>query len=253
MSAFYCEDNLRMLVTVTKKYLDDKYSITIEDDKALRKLVHDTMTEVEEECSTKPHIPLEKKNVIVLNAVKEVYIRKNKNNKPNIQNLSRDREIFGNRPIQSSVILPEMEPYQKKSTNKLPKDFTRIMEDRDGEMYGHPIQHDITKLGPVTKEIPEDNDIFMKKLKELEDQRLALEKDFQNNNPLNTNNTAITNNVVTSPAAAEMTFLKNGQDDPILKTLESMIKSAEKSARAAESIANEVRTLCEEIRKIKNI
>lgn len=237
MSNFYTEDNLRMLVNITKKYLDDKYSYVIEDEKTLRKLVHDTMSEVEEECADR-NISLEKKNVAVLTAVRGVYINKHKLTpslkKPNIQNLSRDRDIFGSRPMQSSMLVPEIDPYQKKTVSKIPKDMNRFMEDRDGELFGpKPVLPDITKLGPVTKEMPEDNDIFMKKLKELEDQRLALEKDFH------------------PPPGNDATFPLQNHDESLSRTLESMMRAGEMVSKAAESIAHDIRTLCEEIRKMK--
>ena len=171
MSKFYSEENLKLLVNIAKKYLDDKYSFTIdkEEDKELKKLIYDTMTGVEEECVNRPNITFEKKNIAVLNSVKEVYIKKYKLissaefRKPNMQNLSRDTEIFGNRPIKVAAIIPEIDSYQRKTNINTSNNNNRLLTynadfDKKPEL-------DISKLGAVTKETPEENEIFMKKLK----------------------------------------------------------------------------------------
>ena len=178
MSQFYSEENLRMLVNIAKKYLEDKYSFVVDDEKGLRKLTYQVMTDVEDECHGKT-IPLERKNVAVLNSVKEVYIQRFKLSpsmkKPNVQSLNRDTDVYGNRPVNATTVtVPEIDPYQKKAAPS--KDLSRLMEERDVAAFGPPVpKPDITRLPAQTKDNAENNDEFMKKLKELEDMRKELD------------------------------------------------------------------------------
>ena len=180
MKGFYSEENLRVLVNISKKYMNDKYEYVIDDEKELKKLVYEVMTDVEEECKGK-NVPFEKKNIAVLNSVKEVYVRKHGLSqpvkKPNIQNLKRDKEIFGDRPVNIASLVPSVDPYQRRTeVAREARDVTRIMDKRDEELYGKKqSQPSIDALGPVTKEVAEDNETFMRKLKEFEEQRRDIE------------------------------------------------------------------------------
>jgi hypothetical protein len=180
MKGFYSEENLRVLVNISKKYMNDKYEYVIDDEKELKKLVYEVMTDVDNECKGK-NVPFEKKNIAVLNSVKEVYVRKyglsQPVKKPNIQNLNRDKEIFGNRPVNIASLVPSVDPYQRRTeVAREARDVTRIMDKRDEELYGRkPSQPSIESLGPVTKEVAEDNETFMRKLKEFEEQRRDIE------------------------------------------------------------------------------
>lgn len=183
MKSFYSEENLRVLVNVSKKYMLDKYDFSIEDDKALKKLVYEVMSEVDEECKHR-NVPFEKKNIAVLNSVKEVYVKKHglsqPAKKPNIQSLGRDKELFGDRPINIASLVPSVDPYQRRTeVAREARDVTRIMEKRDEDVFGKRAQPHVDALGPVTKETAEDNDTFMRKLKEFEEQRKEVEKDFE--------------------------------------------------------------------------
>lgn len=197
MKSFYSEENLKVLVNISKKYMHDKFEFVIEDEKALKKLVYDVMTSLEEECEGK-NVPFEKKNIAVLNSIKEVYVKKHglgqTAKKPNIQSLNRDKEIFGNRPVNIANLVPSVDPYQRRAEvareardSKSSKNqhffedlsVTRIIEGRDEDLYGKKTsQSSIDVLGPVTKETAEDNETFMRKLKDFEEQRKDLEKDF---------------------------------------------------------------------------
>jgi hypothetical protein len=185
MSKFYSEENLKLLVNIAKKYLDDKYSFAIdkEEDKEIKRLIYETMTGVEEDCANRPNITFEKKNIAVLNSVKEVYIKKYKltttesSKKPNMQNLSRDTELFGNRPMKVNTIVPEIDSYQRKTNINAPNSNNNRLLTYNADFDKKP-EIDISKLGVVTKETPEENEIFMKKLKELEDQRSMLNIDI---------------------------------------------------------------------------
>lgn len=184
MKSFYSEENMRALVNISKKYMYDKYEFSIEDDKSLKKLVYDVMSDVQEECNGR-NVPFEKKNIAVLNSVKEVYVKKHglaaPVKKPNIQNLTRDKELFGDRPINIANLVPSVDPYQRRAeVAREARDVTRIMEKRDEEVFGKkPVQPHPDALGPVTKESAEDNETFMRKLREFEEQRKEVEKDFE--------------------------------------------------------------------------
>jgi hypothetical protein len=165
-----------MLVNISKKYMEDKYNFIIDDEKFLKKLTYQIMNDVAEECRGNKAIPLEKKNIVVLNGVKNYYIKNFKlltSNKPNIQNLTRDKDIYGNRPINITNIIPS----SSKPDHEILKDVTRIISDRESDIPMNNVP-DINKLAPSTKDMAEDNEIFMKKLKELEDQRKELEKEI---------------------------------------------------------------------------
>lgn len=171
MSQFFSEENLRLLVNISKKYMQDKYNFT-ENDKIHKKLIYNIMSDIDEEFKGK-NIPLENKNINVLNTAKDFYITKYKLqviNKPNIQSLSRDKEIFGNRPMNTQTIVPDINTYQKKHEQEDNTPINRIMEQRDSEL-GINNKPDINKLAPSTKDTPEDNELFMKRLKDFETQR----------------------------------------------------------------------------------
>lgn len=178
MADFYTEDNLRMLVSISKKYFADKFNFVVDDEKALKKLTYEMMTRVAEECKGQS-VPLEKRNVAVLSSVKNVYITRYQlvptNKKPNIQSLNRDREIFGSRPINVNNLMPEADPYIKKPQEE--KNVTRIMEDRDKEIGLERTRPQ--QLAPATKIVAEENETFLKQLKELEDQRKEIDKTFE--------------------------------------------------------------------------
>ncbi len=178
-NSFYSEENLKMLVNISKKYMEDKYNFIIEDEKFLKKLTYQIMNDVAEECRGS-NVPLDKKNIVVLNGVKNYYIKNYKllnNNKPNIQNLTRDKDIFGSRPININNIIPSNSKFGHESNPEMIKDVNRIISERENEIPTKNIP-DINKLTPATKETAEENEIFMKKLKELEEQR---EKDIDAN------------------------------------------------------------------------
>lgn len=178
MADFYTEENLRMLVGISKKYFMDKYNYVVDDEKALKKLTYEVMTHVADDCKGK-QVPLEKKNVAVLSSVKNVYINRHQltpaNKKPNIQILNRDREVFGNRPMNVNNIMPEIDPYQKKPQED--KNVTRIIEDRDKEIGIDKMRPQ--QLAPATKILAQDNEVFLKQLKDLEDQRNEIDKAFE--------------------------------------------------------------------------
>lgn len=179
-SDFYTEDNLRLLVNISKKYFVDKYNYVVDDEKALKKLTYEMMTRVAEDCKGQ-NVALEKKNVAVLSSVKNVYINRYQlvpgNKKPNIQSLNRDREIFGNRPLNTANMMPEVDPYQRKPQQE-EKNVTRIMEERDKEI-GLGDKNRPAQLAPATKIVAEENEVFLKQLKDLEDQRKEIDKTFE--------------------------------------------------------------------------
>jgi len=223
MSKFYSDKNLNLLVNISKKYFEDKYNFRINQDREIKELkdnIYEFMTEVNAECHDKPNIPFERKNIAVLNSIKEVYTKRYKlipadepppvmaresaiapaMKKPNMQALSRDQELYGNRPVKmSNNIIPDINPYQKRQPAGNPgnqvHDISRIIDNRNNEPFIDKKHNlDMSKLGPVTRDTAEENEVFMYKLQELEKQRAMLNID----NPQNPNDiiSPITSNEV---------------------------------------------------------
>lgn len=158
--------------------MSDKFSHSIEDEKHLKKLAYEIMNEVDAECRGR-QVPLEKRNIAVLNGIRDYYVKRfgleaTSSRKPNVQSLSRDKEIFGNRPVNVTNLVPSADPYQRK-----PGDFdiSRIIESRD-EQIGIAKKPTETSIAS-TKETAEDNDAFMRRFRDFEDSRRELEKNFE--------------------------------------------------------------------------
>lgn len=221
INKFYSDKNLNLLVNISKKYFEDKYNFRISQErqeKELKDNIYEFMSEVNAECQDKPNITFEKKNIAVLNSIKEVYTKRYKLfpvgagaddagdnrppvqsrntgvapalKKPNMQALSRDQELYGNRPVKmSNNIIPDINPYQKRQTagnsghsGNPAHDISRIIDNRNNEPFVDKKNNlDMSKLGPVTRDTAEENEVFMYKLQELEKQRAMLNID----NPLN--------------------------------------------------------------------
>ena len=170
---FYTDQNLKVLTNICKKYIEDKFNYQIENDVELHKLIFDMMSDVENKYKDQS---LERKNVAVLNAAKDFYVRKfNLAAKVNMAALNRDREVFGNRPVNINTLVPDADPYIKNTKNQLapPRDLSAFAEQRDLDLFG-PKAKPPAAIQP-TKETAEDENAFMRKLKEFENER---EKDI---------------------------------------------------------------------------
>jgi hypothetical protein len=131
------------------------------------------------------------KNLEVLSVTKEFYIAKITKHKPNIKNLDREKDVYGNRKITVNELIPQRDPYLRKPISELDK----FINERD-ELFTKSVP-DITRLGQQTTEPAENADEFIKKLKDLENdrtmidqallqqmQRMDVEKQFRVNNTI---------------------------------------------------------------------
>ena len=212
INKFYSDKNLNLLVNISKKYFEDKYNFRISQErqeKELKDNIYEFMSEVNAECHDKPNITFERKNIAVLNSIKEIYIKRYKLvgvgggaddvgdnrppvqsrntgvapalKKPNMQVLSRDQELYGNRPVKiSNNIIPDINPYQKRQTST--NTVNQLIDNRNNEPFADKKHNlDMSKLGPVTRDTAEENEVFMYKLQELEKQRAMLNIDNPQN------------------------------------------------------------------------
>lgn len=180
--SFYTIDNMKLLVSMFKDLMNNKYSIAIDDDPQTRKLIYDIMKGVNRDFQG----PFQMLNIKVLEIARDIYLKKMKQTQ--VQNLVREKAVFGDREMKTSVIVPEIDPYTKKNNYNNDTIIERMSADRDKELG---IDRDkyaninVNELIKSTKEIPEQSDDFMKKLKELESQRNVLLEDIEHKRPKN--------------------------------------------------------------------
>lgn len=193
---FYSKDNLKLLLTIFKDYMSEKYDINVDavdDEASLRKMLFDIMSGVNEECvKHKQQLPIQTMNVRVLNISKDYYLKKypdlkdKSGKKPNIQNLTRDKSVFGNRQVNSSVLIPEMDPYNRRGAAEIPAKeviLERLVLERDRDVGleskkpSKELQDKVMQSGIIEK--AESADDFIKKLKNLESERNIILEDIE--------------------------------------------------------------------------
>jgi hypothetical protein len=159
--------------------MKDKHYIiidTIENPKALKKMVYSKMNDVysQHEGSNKNFREL---NVMVLSDLKEYYLEKSKlleAQKPNLASLNRDAMIYGNRQVNINELIPEGNPYLKKDAlevNNLSLD--KLITDREIQVNGGvpKVRPDITRVSPQVTVTPESADDFEKRLNSFQHDR----------------------------------------------------------------------------------
>lgn len=183
---FYSKDNLKLLVTIFKEYMSNKLNIKLqdEDDAILRKTMHDTMVIIANENIGKKN-SLQILNTSTLQIVRDKFLKRLKPVSPvetgeTSQSLNRDKTIFGNRPLNTAVIIPEAEPYAKKPEINNDGMMDRLILEREREIGNEKkiIKENIIK--PATTETAENVDDFMKKLKDFENRRNSILDDTPN-------------------------------------------------------------------------
>lgn len=188
-NSFYTNTNLKLIVNIFKDYMSEKYEFSIEDEASARKVIYELMSKIDEECKTSP-MPLQNMNIRVLNIAKDIYVKKfelnDRSNKPNIQNLSRDKSVFGSRQMNTTMMMPEMDPYTRR--NLEPKEALNITErmiaERDREIGIE--KKSLPTVEAVIKpkiEKAENADNFMQRLKELESERNFVIDDLETRRP----------------------------------------------------------------------
>lgn len=181
MSSFYTKDNLLFVINVFNEYMEDTYGVKldqVEDIGAVRKTMFGFMSDVNDVTKEK-RMGIEEKNIMLLAKTKQYYTKQlqlgeKSGRKPNIQNLSRDKDVFGNRQVVLGEKRPEIDPYSRRTdvndtTERMMMD--RYRESRDEEVGLVKKQPDPRIIAPLDKDLPESQEEFYRKIKALEDAR----------------------------------------------------------------------------------
>lgn len=233
---FYTADNMKLLINIFKDYMAEKYTFDFDEYESpddMRKILLKIMTDIRED-KRNTNIPLQDTNIQVLAKVKEYYCNKynldqslqlnaqakaqanaqanahTNTNKLNIENLNRDKSIYGDRPLKQNILVPESNPYHKKPMNE-PVNINYLVNERNNDVNKMPDLPDFNKVANVTKEEPQHQDEFMKRLQDLQDERNKIKFDVNINNN-NIENPFKNNDINTDPAA-----LYRNQIQPELK------------------------------------
>lgn len=171
-NGFYTKDNIQMIMNIFVDYMYDKYNFLIRDKESVNELkqnIFNVMTSVAESANGTES--LQRLNSAVLANIKEMYVKKMETaaqRKPNIKSLERERDVFGNREVPVNNLLPERDPYTRKSAT----DIDKVISDRD-ELFPKKTPPKVS-VSEQLKEIADNNDDFMRKYKALEKQRESL-------------------------------------------------------------------------------
>ncbi len=190
ITTFMSKNNMRVIIGIFTKYMEDTQNFIFqsEDLGELKQNIFKFMSITNDKSSSKS---IHDKNLEVLSVTKEFYIAKITKHKPNIKNLDREKDVYGNRKITVNELIPQRDPYLRKPISELDK----FINERD-ELFTKSVP-DITRLGQQTTEPAENADEFIKKLKDLENdrtmidqallqqmQRMDVEKQFRVNNTI---------------------------------------------------------------------
>lgn len=187
---FMSKDNIQIIVNAFTAYMEDTQNFLFQSDDiiGLKKLVFSIMNSIVKENPTVNDV--HRLNIQVLTLVKKQFEQHNKS-KPNIKNLEREKEIYGDRKSLVNELLPQRDPYNKKTVAGL--DLDKLITERE-EHYKKPIP-DITNIVRQFTETPENSDDFIKKLKKLENERTFVDENVQQSRMM-TDNEFRTNNVL---------------------------------------------------------
>jgi hypothetical protein len=166
------KENIQRILNAFTSYMEDTQNLVFQTDEitGLKKLVFSIMNSVNTKNPDASDI--HKLNIQVLTLAKDHFVKQNKN-KPNIKNLEREKEVFGDRKISVNEIVPQRDPYLRKSI----PDLDRFITERD-----EPFQKsmpDVTSIVRQVTETAENSDDFIKKLKKLESDRSQVDENIQ--------------------------------------------------------------------------
>jgi len=192
---FYTIENLKFLVTMFKDFMSEKHNVNvdaIDNEGSLRKLLYDIMQTVNSDPKSQG-VPIKNLNAYVMQSARDAYLKKvdsSSNRKPNVQSLSREKSVYGDRQVtKSTMIIPEMDPYVKRQLSQAtppPKEETierMILErDRDVGIEKARLPDAVHVIKPHTEKA-ENADEFIKRLQELESQRGAIIEDLESKRP----------------------------------------------------------------------
>ena len=135
-------------------YMQEKHNVAIEtfdNAKAHKKRVYESMNKVYETNGDKPAQQL---NVIVLTILREHYLKIAKSmsgQKPNMANLQRETNVFGNRQVNVNELIPE---FSRREDTISTKNLDRLILERDQQVDHQIVRPDIAKLGKQIREVP---------------------------------------------------------------------------------------------------
>lgn len=179
---FMSKDNMQVIIGIFTRYMSDTQNLVFQssDLMDLKHTVFEIMNKTQESCKKKPR-NLHQMNLEVLAATKDHYLQKTNKTKPNVKKLDREKEVFGNRQVAINELIPQRDPYMRKPISDLDK-FINERED-----IFHKQSPDISRLGQQSVDPPENTDDFLRKLKDLEDNRSHVDsiiQEFRVNNTI---------------------------------------------------------------------
>lgn len=184
MNTFLTKENLLFLNKVFSDYMEETFGVLlekIEDQATTRKVIFTFMTQINKETEGQ-NIKTQEKNIMLLTKAKHYYtkqlqLRDNQlknDKKPNIQNLFRDKDVFGQRNVVLSDKRPEIDPYSKRS--EINENIERMKLDmyeasRNEELGLVKKIPDTRIIASIEKDQPESPETFNKRMRELEQDR----------------------------------------------------------------------------------
>lgn len=169
---FFTKDNMQLIVNIFQDYMKDKHGLifhTIEEVDRLKKQIFAVMNEVSQSASKTSTV--HELNIAVLASIRSMYNKQSQSSKPNVKQLDRDQQVFGNREINVNELIPQGNPYSKRALPSL-DELKSQREDKKETP-------DISKLGRQIKENADTTDDFMKKLAFLESERNHVEQNLR--------------------------------------------------------------------------
>lgn len=173
---FLTKDNMLYIIGIFTSFMQDKHNVVFEKDREINELkrtIHSIMVAVKQSNTTGD---INQLNMQVLTKIKEVYVHelgKNINEtqtkKPNVENLERDYNIYGNRDLPFNNIIPQKDPYQKRENNRLLDNYIT-----ERESITRKELPDMSIFPKNIIETPENQDDFLYKVKILEEERLKV-------------------------------------------------------------------------------
>lgn len=180
---FMSKDNMVTCINIFCTFMQDKYSVTFKDEEVseLKRTMFKVMSGVNESADIQGR-DLHDLNIIVLSKIKDIYTSSMNRHKPNIRNLDRERDVYGNRDITVNELIPKRDPYTRRLVSddvdkKLDDVMVKVKDERDS-LFKKDVP-DITRLGGQITESAESADEFIQKLRFLEEERSVVEKSMQ--------------------------------------------------------------------------
>ena len=169
---FMSKENIQRILNAFTSYMEDTQNLVFQTDEitGLKKLVFSIMNSVN--TKNPDAVDIHKLNIQVLTLAKDHFVKQNKS-KPNIKNLEREKEIFGDRKISVNEIVPQRDPYIRKTI----PDLDRFITERDEPFQKN--MPDVTSIVRQVTETAENSDDFIKKLKKLESDRSQVDENIQ--------------------------------------------------------------------------